>query len=226
MGIPAVYCEIVRGGVLDASVLERAAALTREQGSDAWYELPVERFLPEGLRLPGTARPRARSARRATSSTCGSTRARAHRADPGDASRAARDLAAGARRGGRVLYFEGPDQHRGWFNSSLMIGIGASGQRAVSPTCSPTAGCWTPTAGRCTSRSATSIAPETIIKQYGADIVRWWALATDWRSDVRVGDEILQRVADAYRKVRNTFRFLLGNVADFAAAPTRCHESA
>jgi isoleucyl-tRNA synthetase len=59
------------------------------------------------------------------------------------------------------------------------------------------------------------ISPETIIGRYGADIVRWWALATDWRNDVRVGDEILSRVADAYRKVRNTFRFLLGNLHDF-----------
>src|SRR6185295_15481603 len=59
------------------------------------------------------------------------------------------------------------------------------------------------------------IAPDAIIQRYGADIVRWWALATDWRNDVRIGDEILQRVADAYRKVRNTFRFLLGNLYDF-----------
>jgi len=57
-----------------------------------------------------------------------------------------------------------------------------------------------------------------VIAQYGADIVRWWALSTDWRTDVRVGNEILQRVADAYRKVRNTFRFLLGNLSDFTPA--------
>jgi isoleucyl-tRNA synthetase len=62
------------------------------------------------------------------------------------------------------------------------------------------------------------IAPEKVIAQSGADIVRWWALAADWRSDVRVGDEILMRVAEAYRKVRNTFRFLLGNLSDFSPA--------
>jgi isoleucyl-tRNA synthetase len=62
------------------------------------------------------------------------------------------------------------------------------------------------------------ISPLTLIDKHGADVVRWWALATDWRGDVRVGDEILQRVADAYRKVRNTFRFLLGNLADFTPA--------
>jgi len=62
------------------------------------------------------------------------------------------------------------------------------------------------------------IAPMEIVKKNGAEIVRWWALATDWRSDVRVGDEILQRVSEAYRKVRNTFRFLLGNLSDFQPA--------
>jgi isoleucyl-tRNA synthetase len=62
------------------------------------------------------------------------------------------------------------------------------------------------------------IAPEKLLARYGADVLRWWALATDWRNDVRVGDEILERVADAYRKVRNTFRFLLGNLDDFRPA--------
>ena len=69
------------------------------------------------------------------------------------------------------------------------------------------------------------VSPLDLIKKHGADVVRWWALATDWRGDVRVGDEILQRVADAYRKVRNTFRFLLGNLADFDAARMRCRAS-
>jgi isoleucyl-tRNA synthetase len=62
------------------------------------------------------------------------------------------------------------------------------------------------------------ILPHDVVKKYGAEIVRWWALATDWRSDVRVSDEILERTADAYRKVRNTFRFLLGNLGDFDPA--------
>jgi isoleucyl-tRNA synthetase len=62
------------------------------------------------------------------------------------------------------------------------------------------------------------IAPQDLIDRLGADILRWWALATDWRNDVRAGEEILQRVAEAYRKVRNTFRFLLGNLSDFDAS--------
>jgi isoleucyl-tRNA synthetase len=71
-------------------------------------------------------------------------------------------------------------------------------------------------AGRAMHKSLGNVvSPLTLIEKYGADVVRWWALATDWRADVRVGDEILLRVADAYRKVRNTLRFLLGNLADF-----------
>ena len=112
------------------------------------------------------------------------------------------------------MYFEGPDQHRGWFNSSLMVSVGLT-DTPRTPTCSRTAGCST-RSGRAMHKSIGNVvAPLDVIAKYGAEIVRWWALATDWRNDVRIGDEILQRVADAYRKVRNTFRFLLGNLSDF-----------
>jgi isoleucyl-tRNA synthetase len=116
-----------------------------------------------------------------------------------------------------VVYFEGPDQHRGWFNSSLMIGMGATGQPPFTDVL--THGWVLDGDGRAMHKSLGNvISPEAVIQRYGADIVRWWALATDWRSDVRIGDEILQRVAEAYRKVRNTFRFLLGNLHDFDPA--------
>ncbi|TMQ71807.1 MAG: hypothetical protein E6K81_09170, partial [Candidatus Eisenbacteria bacterium] len=118
---------------------------------------------------------------------------------------------------GRVLYFEGPDQHRGWFNSSLMVGIGASGRAPYTDVL--THGWVLDATGRAMHKSLGNVmAPGEVVARSGADIVRWWAMAADWRSDVRVGDEILQRVADAYRKVRNTFRFLLGNLSDFSLA--------
>jgi len=123
-----------------------------------------------------------------------------------------------ARRGkADVLYFEGPDQHRGWFNSSLMVGVGA--ENAAPYTAVATHGWVLDASGRAMHKSLGNVvSPLTLIEKYGADVVRWWALATDWRGDVRVGDEILQRVADAYRKVRNTLRFLLGNLADYTPA--------
>ena len=216
VGIPAVYCGSCDEAFLDPSVLERAAALTRELGSDAWYELPVERFVPEGLSCPHCGAQGvfhketdildvwfdSGSTHRAIQVTHPALKATWQRARA---------------EGGRVLYFEGPDQHRGWFNSSLMIGIGAAGEAPFTDVL--THGWVLDAEGRAMHKSLGNvIAPEAIIKQYGADIVRWWALATDWRSDVRVGNETLQRVAEAYRKVRNTFRFLLGNLADFTPA--------
>ena len=216
VGIPAVYCEACGEASLDAGVMGRAAALTREQGSDAWYELPVERFLPPDFACSqcGAAGP----FRKETDILdvwfdSGST----HRAVQVTHPDLRETWTRGLAEGGRVLYFEGPDQHRGWFNSSLMVGIGAAGRAPYTDVL--THGWVLDAEGRAMHKSLGNVvSPETIIARYGADIVRWWALATDWRTDVRVGDEILQRVAEAYRKVRNTFRFLLGNLSDFTPA--------
>src|SRR5678816_3638232 len=113
-----------------------------------------------------------------------------------------------------MRFFEGPDQHRGWFNSSLMIGIGTADRAPYTEV--ETHGWVLDAAGRAMHKSLGNvISPIDVVKKSGAEIVRWWALATDWRSDVRIGDEILVRVSEAYRKVRNTFRFLLSNLYDF-----------
>lgn len=222
VGIPAVYCESCGEATLDRGVIARVAELTRAHGSDAWYEQPVERFVPEGFACPAC-----RSAGPFRKETdildvwfdSGCTHAAVQKTHP--------HLAPYWRNlpdRGRVVYFEGPDQHRGWFNSSLMVGIGTADQAPYSDVL--THGWVLDADGRAMHKSLGNvISPEEIVRQYGADIVRWWALATDWRTDVRIGDEILQRVADAYRKVRNTFRFLLGNLHDFdpsrAPAPER-----
>jgi isoleucyl-tRNA synthetase len=215
VGIPAVYCESCGEASLPPPVMTRAAALTREHGSDAWYELPVERFIPDGFTCPECAA--AGPFRKETDildvwfdSGC------THRAIQVTHPELAEVLKR-AQHGGRIVYFEGPDQHRGWFNSSLMVGVGMTGHAPYTDVL--THGWVLDADGRAMHKSLGNVvAPETVISKYGADIVRWWALATDWRNDVRIGDEILQRVADAYRKVRNTFRFLLGNLADFTPA--------
>ncbi len=212
VGIPALYCQGCDEAILDRRVIGRAAELTRERGSDVWYELPAESFVPEGFACPGC---------RATGPFRKETDILDVWFDSGSTHRAVRSTHPAldqdwrrAEAGGRVVYFEGPDQHRGWFNSSLMIGIGVSGRPPYTDVL--THGWVLDADGRAMHKSLGNVvAPETVIQRYGADIVRWWALATDWRTDVRVGDEILQRVADAYRKVRNTFRFLLGNLSDF-----------
>ncbi len=216
VGIPAVYCEACGVPSLDARVLRRAAERVREADSDVWYERPVEEFLP-----PGWACPACRSTgpfRREEDVLdvwfdSGCTHRAIQVSHPGLAPAWASGSAA------EVVYFEGPDQHRGWFNSSLMVGVGAEGRAPY--TAVATHGWVLDAAGRAMHKSLGNVvSPLKLIEQYGADVVRWWALATDWRGDVRVGDEILQRVADAYRKVRNTLRFLLGNLADFMPADT------
>ncbi len=213
VGIPAVYCEGCGSPTLDPRVLARAAAMTRAHTSDAWYERPVEDFLPEGFACPscGAAGP----FRKETDVLdvwfdSGST----HRALQVTHPELAHAWEAAAAGKAELLYFEGPDQHRGWFNSSLMVGVGATGRAPFTRVC--THGWVLDAQGFAMHKSVGNVvSPLTLIQQHGADVVRWWALATDWRGDVRVGDEIMQRVADAYRKVRNTFRFLLGNLADF-----------
>ena len=112
------------------------------------------------------------------------------------------------------LYLEGGDQYRGWFHSSLLIGIGLRGA-------APYRGCatsgWTlDDQGRAMSKSlGNSIEPETIIKKYGAEVLRLWVSSVEFYEDVTLSETILARLSEAYRKMRNTFRYALGNLHDF-----------
>jgi isoleucyl-tRNA synthetase len=212
VGIPAVYCEACGEPSLDARVMARAAELTRAHSSDAWYERPVTDFLPAGYACPKCGKPgpfRAETDVLDVWFDSGSTFRAIQVTHPELAS-----VWAAARGTTEIVYFEGPDQHRGWFNSSLMVGAGVTKTAPYTRVC--THGWVLDGEGRAMHKSKGNVvSPITLVEKYGADVLRWWALSTDWRGDVRVGDEILQRVADAYRKVRNTFRFLLGNLSDF-----------
>lgn len=213
VGIPAVYCETCGEAHLDAAVMRRAVELVREESSDAWFDLPVDDFLPEGFACPscGASGPfRKESDILDVWFDSGST----HRAIQVTHPRLRETWQRGPGESGRIVYFEGPDQHRGWFNSSLMVGVGTTGRAPYTDVL--THGWVLDANGRAMHKSLGNvISPQKMVDRHGAEIVRWWALATDWRADVRVGDEIMQRAADAYRKVRNTFRFTLGNLADF-----------
>jgi len=115
------------------------------------------------------------------------------------------------------IYIEGGDQYRGWFHSSLLIGVGLKG---AAPYRECATHGWTLDAeGRAMSKSlGNNIEPETIVKQYGADLLRLWVASVDFTEDVRLSDVTLKRLSEAYRKLRNTFRYLLGNTGDFNAA--------
>ncbi|MBI4238697.1 MAG: isoleucine--tRNA ligase [Deltaproteobacteria bacterium] len=115
------------------------------------------------------------------------------------------------------LYLEGSDQHRGWFHTSLLISMitrGRAPYRAVL-----THGFVVDGEGKKYSKSAKNyVPPETVLNRYGAEVLRLWVAAEDYRNDIRVSDEIIARVAESYRKIRNTWRYLLGNLFDFDPA--------
>ena len=115
------------------------------------------------------------------------------------------------------VYLEGTDQHRGWFHSSLLQSVGTTGHAPYRNVV--TAGFTLDAKGMKMSKSiGNTIAPEQVIRQYGADILRLWVAQVDYTSDQRIGDEILKGVADSYRRLRNTMRFVLGNLNGFSDA--------
>ena len=112
------------------------------------------------------------------------------------------------------LYLEGSDQHRGWFNSSLITSVAMQGVAPYKGVL--THGFTVDAKGEKMSKSKGNVvAPQKVMNQYGADILRLWVAATDYRGEMKVSDEILKRMADAYRRIRNTSRYLLANLYDF-----------
>ncbi|MDB4073778.1 isoleucine--tRNA ligase [Ascidiaceihabitans sp.] len=125
-----------------------------------------------------------------------------------------RDREDGSEDGIADVYMEGTDQHRGWFHSSLLQSVGTTGRAPYRNVV--THGFTLDENGMKMSKSiGNTIVPETIIKQYGADILRLWVAQTDYTADQRIGNEILKGVSDSYRRLRNTIRFMLGSLADF-----------
>ncbi|MEK6709846.1 MAG: isoleucine--tRNA ligase, partial [Nitrospinota bacterium] len=114
------------------------------------------------------------------------------------------------------MYLEGSDQHRGWFHSSLLAAVGVKGAAPYREVL--THGYVVDGQGRKMSKSlGNTIAPEEVIKKYGAEVLRLWVAGENYREDIRISPQILERLAEAYRRIRNTCRFLLGNLQDYAA---------
>jgi len=118
------------------------------------------------------------------------------------------------------LYLEGSDQHRGWFHSALLTAVGTRKKAPYKAVL--THGFVVDADGKKMSKSVGNVvAPEDVIKQYGAEVLRLWVVAADYRDDIRISPEILKQLSDAYRKIRNTCRFILGNLSDFDPATDR-----
>jgi isoleucyl-tRNA synthetase len=207
-GVPIIvfYCDRCREPLTDRKILESIVKLFAEHTADIWYEKTAAELLP-----PGTV-----------CAKCGSTEFGKESDildvwfDSGSSHLAVltaeNDLPWPA-----DLYLEGGDQYRGWFHSSLLVGVGTRGG-------SPYRGCalngWALDGeGRAMHKSLGNVVdPNDIVKHHGAEILRLWTASVDFHEDVRLSETILTRLVDAYRKLRNTFRYMLGNLADFDPA--------
>jgi len=204
-GIPITvfYCSSCKQTLATQETIEHVAKLFEERGADVWFEEEAAHLLPEGTRCSG----------------CGGSQFTKEMDildvwfDSGVSYAAVlenrNELQFPA-----SLYLEGSDQHRGWFHSSLLTSVGTRGH---APYCSVlTHGFVVDGEGKKMSKSAGNvIAPEEVINKLGADVLRLWVSAEDYKDDIKISDEILKRLADSYFRIRNTYRFLLGNLYDF-----------
>ena len=211
-GVPiiAFYCERCEAVLVTEALVEHVARIFREgHGADEWHARPARELLP-----PGTVCPK-----------CGAGAFRKETDildvwfDSG-CSHAAVLETRSELRWPAELYLEGSDQHRGWFHSSLLEAMGtrnAPPYKAVL-----TCGFVVDGEGRKMSKSVgNTVTPEDLLPKYGAEILRLWAASEDYTEDIRLSTEIMDRLADAYRRIRNTYRFLLGNLSDFDPARDR-----
>jgi len=201
--IPAFYCHDCGYILADEEIALRVADIFSKQGSNSWYIKGAEEFLPPGKKCP----------------KCGSKKF--------DKENNILDVWFESGASHSVLgkrpdlpwpsdvYIEGHDQHRGWFNSSLLVGVATRNRPPYKAVI--THGFVLDEQGRGMSKSLGNfIEPEEIISQNGAEVLRLWVAMLNYREDARFGNEILQRLVEAYRKIRNTWRFILGNISDFS----------
>lgn len=201
--IPAFYCERCGAVLLTGATARAVADVFEKESADCWYQRTPEELLP-----PGT-----------TCASCGNTgfRKESDILDVWFDSGSSQAAVLGKRADlpwPADLYVEGTDQHRGWFHSSLLVGVGTRGQAPFRSVV--THGFFVDAAGRKMSKSIGNVIdPNKIFKQYGAEILRLWVAMVDYREDMRISDEIIARVAESYRKIRNTCRYMLSNLDDF-----------
>lgn len=209
VGIPVVYCNSCKKPILDERVIEIVAKKVAERGSDVWFEEEVDSFVPEDFKCP----------------YCGSTdfskeqdildvwfeSGISHQAvlvnkmnlnNPAD------------------LYLEGSDQHRGWFQTSLLTSVALKGRPPYEKVL--THGFIVDAQGKKMSKSLGNVVdPQEIVRKYGAEILRLWTALEDYSEDIRISDDIIAYATEVYRKIRNSYRFILGNLFDFSPVRDR-----
>jgi isoleucyl-tRNA synthetase len=204
-GVPiAVFtCKKCGEKILTQEIIDHLVALFREHGADVWFEREARDLLPAGTVCP----------------KCGGDEFKKETDildvwfDSGVSHAAVleqrHDLLSPA-----DMYLEGSDQHRGWFHSSLLESVGTRGRAPYRNVL--THGFVVDGEGKKMSKSVGNVTdPQTIIEGYGAEILRLWVASEDYTEDIRISEEILKRLTEAYRRIRNTSRFILGNLYDF-----------
>jgi len=207
-GVPITvfYCEECETMLLDEKIMQGVYQLFEEHGADVWFEKDVSEFLPSDVACKECG---GHSFIKETDildvwfdsgvSHAAVLEQRPYLRWPAD------------------LYLEGSDQHRGWFHSALLTAVGTRKRAPYDAVL--THGFVVDAEGRKMSKSVGNvISPSEVIEKYGAEILRLWVSASDYREDIRISDNILKQLSDAYRRIRNTSRFLLGNLYDFDPA--------
>ncbi len=204
--IPGFTCKACKKVLADPTVIEHVAKLVEKQGADIWFQKSVADLMPSG-----------------TVCVCGGKEFEKERDILDVWFESGVSFAAVLKPQGwwpAGLYLEGSDQHRGWFHSALLAGMTTDGKPPYDAVL--THGFVVDGAGKKMSKSAGNVvAPQDVIKQSGAEILRLWVAAQDYREDLRISPEILTHMVEAYRKIRNTCRFLLSNLYDFDPATHR-----
>ena len=201
--IPIFYCDKCGADIVTPDTIKRVAGLFREHGSNIWFDQTADELVPEGFVCPH----------------CGGTHFSKETDimdvwfDSGSTHAAVVDARADLQFPADV-YLEGGDQYRGWFQSSMLTSITAKG---VAPYKQILTHGWTVDGeGKAMHKSlGNTVAPEEVIKDYGADMLRLWVSSADYTQDMRIGPEILKQLSQAYLKIRNTARYMLGNLAGF-----------
>ncbi len=200
--IPIFYCKECGKEYISKESIAKVAEIFREKGADAWHELDAKDLMPENAVC-----------------SCGHTEFKKETDimdvwfDSGVSHAAVLDN-RDYLRSPADLYLEGADQYRGWFQSSLLTNVATKG---VAPYKTVVTHGWVVDGeGKKMSKSIGNvIIPDDVVKQYGADILRLWVASSDYHADIRVSNDILKQLSEAYRKIRNTARFILGCISDF-----------
>jgi isoleucyl-tRNA synthetase len=206
-GVPLIifYCDACGKRLEDFKALRHVLPFFEREGADAWYTHSAEELLPAGTNCAG----------------CGAAKWRKETDildvwfDSGNSNLAVLEKRAGKPRAD--VYLEGPDQFRGWFQSSLLVALGVDGIRPYEQVV--THGWTLDEKGQPMSKSLGNVmVPNEIVQKWGADLLRIWVVSQDYTADVRLSEAMMTQLAEAYRKIRNTFRFALSNLFDFDPA--------